>query len=399
MNYLITANLVFSVFFVLYMVALKRLTFFHLNRFYLLFSLVFSACVPLFPNVFVAQSNVLPVVVLPEMVVNATTSPELQPVWQVTTWVYWLGVAVGVLLLFKALHLIQHLQRNAKAVKNYFVSQGHHAFSFFNRIQIGDRIGGDVRDMILAHEWEHRRQWHSLDVVLFSMARILAWFNPLVHLAAKEMQLNHEFLADRVTVRRFGTDYQYTLLNQALDTQLFPLTNSFFSKSMIKNRITMMNKNHSRKWSVAMYALIIPAVVGSLWMSSCSEQAGIPDSQQKMTQLQDAIKPSDKVNNAKEVDKLPEFPGGKEGMLNYFKEGFEYPESLKADGIEGRVTLAFVVNEDGTLSDFEAVKTDHELLAAPAIEFVKGMPDWIPGEKDGEQVKVQMMLPVQYTMN
>lgn len=401
MNYLITANLVFSLFFVLYMVALKRLTFFHLNRVYLLFSLLFSVCAPLLSFQWGAQVEELPVVVLPEIVLNIGANPAMEPVWEITAWIYWIGVLAGAALVAHALRLIQRLQRKASAVKDYFVSQGYHAFSFFHRIQIGNKVEEEVRDMILAHEQEHRRQWHSLDVMLFALARVLSWFNPLVHLAAREVQLNHEFLADQATVNRFGTDYQYTLLNQALDTRLFPLTNSFFSKSQIKHRILMMNKHKSKKWSLAVYALIIPAIVGGLWLSSCSEQVGLPDSQQKETQMSELMKPSDKekVRSAKEVDKLPEFPGGQDGLLAYFKEGFVYPKTLKEANVEGRVVLSFVVNTDGTLSDIEAVESDHELLDEPAVKFVEGMPEWTPGEKDGKPVKVQMKLPVMYTMN
>lgn len=158
----------------------------------------------------------------------------------------------------------------------------------------------------------------------------------------------------------------------------------------------MMNKNKSRRWSLAMYALIIPVIAGSIWLSSCTQQPGVPESQQEIA-ISDAIKPTQKVMEKEEVDVMPSFLGGQEALMNYFQDGFTYPEELKADNVEGKVYLSFVVNEDGTLSEIEAMKSDDERLEAPAIRFVQDMPNWEPGMKD--DVKVKMVLPLQYSMN
>ncbi len=404
MTYLITANLVFTAFFLWYLLVLKRLTFFSLNRGYLLFSLFFSLLVPLLVvDLQWFGADAIPVVTLPEIVLRPDSVPVLRPVVVTAGWVYALGATLFAFIVLRSLWKIQQLTRSAEEMKDhtseYFVNDGYHAFSFFHRIQIGRDVNEEIRDMVLEHELVHRRQWHSLDVLCFAFARIVCWFNPFMHMAAREVQLNHEFLADRETVARFGTDYQHSLLNQALQTQLFPLTNSFFSKSIIKKRIIMMNQKSTKRWSLAAYALVIPLIAGSLWLNSCSEQAGLPDGQQKAMNLSDAMTSQKTDYKADEVDEIPSFVGGQEALLEYFRADFKYPEVLKENNIEGRVVISFNVETDGSLTDVKASESDDKLLEAPAVEFVKKMPKWNPGQKDGKAVKVAMKLPLQYTMN
>ena len=98
----------------------------------------------------------------------------------------------------------------------------------------------------------------------------------------------------------------------------------------------------------------------------------------KLVELKDAVKANPTSFHAKEVDAIPEFPGGQEAMIAYFKDNFKYPEDLKADKVEGRVMISFAVNEDGTLHQVEAANSDDQRLEAAAVAFVQGMPNWIP---------------------
>lgn len=406
MKYLLISNLSFAVFFLVYWLLFKRTTFFRVNRFYWLLALLFSALVPFlsFP-LQEARVVLLPAATLPAVVVSPQDHPLITPYAPSIMYVYWAGVLLGAGMLVYAFTRILRSGYNGAVqhhqVSRYFSSEGSHAFSFFNCIQIGDRLDPETLDMVMVHEAVHKRQLHSFDVLLFSLARVFAWFNPLVHIAAREVQLNHEFLADRASLARFGTNYQYSLLSHALDTKLFPLTNSFFSKSLIKNRIFMMNKNSSGKWSLLKYAFIVPMIAGFVWFNSCSKQADIPGMEQKTGLTGESAQTNeDKVYTQSDaVDKLPGFPGGEDGLLTYFQTGFTYPDELKEAGIQGLCTVAFVVNEDGSLSNVEIAKSEHEMLNEPAITFVKDMPKWTPGELDGKNVKVKMYLPVKFSLN
>ena len=60
--------------------------------------------------------------------------------------------------------------------------------------------------------------------------------------------------------------------------------------------------------------------------------------------------------------------------------------------------MQFVVQKDGAITQTEVVKGVHELLDAEALRTIKSMPNWVPGEKDGEAVKVKMTLPINFKL-
>ena len=157
----------------------------------------------------------------------------------------------------------------------------------------------------------------------------------------------------------------------------------------------MMNKQKSKQRSKLAYGLILPLLVGGLWLNACTQDSDVTDPQTTTEINQNASV----FSNKSEVDKPAQFVGGQEGMMAYFQEGFTYPEELKADEVQGKVMLEFIVYEDGSLHDVHALKSDDERLDSPAITYVQNMPNWEPAEKDGMPVKMKMVLPIQYSMN
>lgn len=100
----------------------------------------------------------------------------------------------------------------------------------------------------------------------------------------------------------------------------------------------------------------------------------------------------------KEVDNMPEFKGGTEAMYVHLGNELQYPEAAKERGEEGKVMMAFVVDENGKVRDVEVVKGLSEDLNTEAIAAIKSMPDWTPGSHGGENVAVQMHLPIVFKM-
>ena len=70
-----------------------------------------------------------------------------------------------------------------------------------------------------------------------------------------------------------------------------------------------------------------------------------------------------------------------------------HPDSSQA--INDQITLKFVVNEDGGISNIEVRKSISQSCDEAAISMVKLMPPWIPGRKNGKNVKVWFFLPIQ----
>lgn len=100
----------------------------------------------------------------------------------------------------------------------------------------------------------------------------------------------------------------------------------------------------------------------------------------------------------KSADVMPEFPGGQEAFMNYLVNGIEYPESQKESGTQGKVIITFTIGKDGSVQDAEVVRSLGEEFDKNALDMVKDMPNWTPGEKDGKAVAVEMTLPVQYVL-
>ena len=148
-------------------------------------------------------------------------------------------------------------------------------FSFFKWIVFNpDQHFSTELQHILAHETEHARQLHSLDLLLAEMQRILLWFNPFAWSHRALVQGNLEFLADRAVLEN-GVEkkqYQFSLLKVALQTRELPLTNSF-AQSLLKKRIKMMNKKPSGAGVLGKYALLIAMLyISSAFVAPYQEQ-------------------------------------------------------------------------------------------------------------------------------
>lgn len=94
----------------------------------------------------------------------------------------------------------------------------------------------------------------------------------------------------------------------------------------------------------------------------------------------------------------PEYPGGMQALLTYIGKETEYPAKARKKEITGKVLVKFIVNKDGSPSDFELVKEAHPLLNEEALRVAKGMKDWSPGFQDGVPVRVTMVIPFNFKM-
>lgn len=100
----------------------------------------------------------------------------------------------------------------------------------------------------------------------------------------------------------------------------------------------------------------------------------------------------------KEVEVMPEFPGGLNAMQTYIMHEIKYPEQAKKDTITGKVLVQFVVDEHGKVTDSKVLRGANSLLDAEAIRVVAGMPDWTPGKQKGKAVKVYFTLPITFAL-
>lgn len=107
-------------------------------------------------------------------------------------------------------------------------------------------------------------------------------------------------------------------------------------------------------------------------------------------------KPDDKVYDV--VEQMPTFPGGPAALMQYISNSTRYPKVAQANGIQGRVTVQFVVEKDGSISGVRTMKSVEPSLDREAERLVKSMPKWNPGKQNGSAVRVYYFVPVVFRL-
>lgn len=98
------------------------------------------------------------------------------------------------------------------------------------------------------------------------------------------------------------------------------------------------------------------------------------------------------------VEQMPEYPGGMQAMIEFLQANMKYPENAAKQKVEGRVTVQFVVETDGSVTDVHVAKQVFPSLDAEAIRVVQAMPKWTPGKDKGRLVRVKYNLPIVFRM-
>lgn len=97
--------------------------------------------------------------------------------------------------------------------------------------------------------------------------------------------------------------------------------------------------------------------------------------------------------------KMPQFPGGNKALMNFIKNSLVYPEEALKNNLSGRVVLDLIIGIDGSIDHINiSESSNHESLDRAAIAGVKNMPKWIPGELDGDPIRVKHALPIQFRL-
>lgn len=95
-----------------------------------------------------------------------------------------------------------------------------------------------------------------------------------------------------------------------------------------------------------------------------------------------------------EVDEMPSFPGGLNGLMTFLSQNMVYPVTAQENGVQGRVIVSFVVETDGSITDVKVARSVDPSLDREAMRVVKAMPKWTPGKKDGKPVRVKYTVPM-----
>jgi len=290
-NFLIESGISLSVLTLIYVIFLRKETFFRLNRFFLLGSLLFSVLLP-FLNIRIYEPNSF-------MLSEITITPHSNIMEAITIygldfstsieqfilsdnfiiWIYFTGLLFFLgRFLFSIIHLTILINKNeVKRFKSFnlvILKKECCPFSFLNYIFINSSPeDSEGYKRVIEHETEHVRQGHSIDVLILELFTAFQWFNPFMWLLRRAIRENHEFQADNAVINS-GVNrgyYKKLLLNQFLGSQVI-ITNNF-NYSLIKNRIKMMSKIKSAKISYIKAILGLLTALALIIVFACDQKA------------------------------------------------------------------------------------------------------------------------------
>ncbi len=99
------------------------------------------------------------------------------------------------------------------------------------------------------------------------------------------------------------------------------------------------------------------------------------------------------------VEKMPTFMGGDLNVFrNWVQSKIQYPKEAMDKGIKGRVVCSFVVEKDGSLTEFDVLQSPDKSLGDEVVRILKTSPKWEPGEQRGEKVRVKYTVPIVFSL-
>ena len=98
------------------------------------------------------------------------------------------------------------------------------------------------------------------------------------------------------------------------------------------------------------------------------------------------------------VEQMPEFPEGMKELMTYLKDNIKYPKAAQDKKVEGRVIVQFVIEKDGTPTEFNVLRSVDPDLDKEALRVLGNMPKWKPGMQKGQAVRVKYTVPVSFKL-
>jgi beta-lactamase regulating signal transducer with metallopeptidase domain len=259
--------LISGITFLYYRLFLKDKTFHHYNRFYLLAAVVISLLLPLLKVSYFTlevNSNMYLLINRLQNLSSSNNSNDDFNYFKIGAFLTGLVALFFLTKLIVGLVKIQVLKKkfnkeNFEGISFYQTDLAEAPFSYFKNLFWKNSIAiqSDLGRQILKHEMVHIEQKHSWDKIFLEIMTSFFWFNPFFYLIKKEINLIHEYLADKKALKNSDTKaFAQMLLASHFSGKQFPATSPFLS-SNLKKRLTMLKKSKT-KFSYARRILALP---------------------------------------------------------------------------------------------------------------------------------------------
>lgn len=128
--------------------------------------------------------------------------------------------------------------------------------------------------------------------------------------------------------------------------------------------------------------------------------------------IEEVEKPEDNIEIFDFVQQMPRFAGCEEidgtnsdkklcaerKMLKFIYSKINYPTIARENGIEGVVSISFIVEKDGTITSPEILRDIGGGCGKEALRVISQMPNWTPGYQRTQAVRVQFRMPIVFEL-
>ncbi len=292
-NFLLESGVSLALLSLIYVMFLRKETFFRINRWFLLGSVLFSVILPIIKLRILNQQ--------PLMLAEITVTPYRNMLEAITVYshgfsgsvekailsanlliyIYLMGVAFFLgRFLFRIVQIILIIRKNeiqsADGFKLVLLDEETSPYSFLKYVFVRQSlIQSKGYEKMIEHEVEHVKQGHSNDVIFLELLTVFQWFNPFMWMLNRAIRETHEFLADQAVLSKGVSrgEYKLLLLNQFVGGQLVIANN--FNYSLIKKRIKMISKIKSSKIAITKIAFGFLVAAALIVAFACEQKESV----------------------------------------------------------------------------------------------------------------------------
>lgn len=98
------------------------------------------------------------------------------------------------------------------------------------------------------------------------------------------------------------------------------------------------------------------------------------------------------------IEEVAEFPGGKDAMFKFITLNFNFPSKAQQQGIDGKVSVEFFINEDGSVEQIKVIEGNGSGYDDELIEVLEKMPPWKPANQAGHIIRSKQFISIQFNI-
>jgi beta-lactamase regulating signal transducer with metallopeptidase domain len=382
--YFAKVNGLIILFYLMYVLFLRKETFFVSNRFYFIIGLLLSLVLPLITFTKTIWVEPAPVAEFYQETTSVNSDLIAIPIqenpidWTIILLSAYVIISIAIILKIgvELASFFKRIQKqNKQKGSDYTLINSNsieNPFSFFSYIIINKNMFTEEEiEHILTHESVHVKQKHSIDVLFGKLFCAFFWVNPIIWLYRKAMLQNLEFIADNETFQQIENKYEYqkTLLKVVTHQHDLSITNQFY-QSLIKKRIVMLHTNQSHKKNVWKYATILPLLVSFMLLFQIETVAQVKENSKVATYAVSSNFSSILTKNTtdKELRELEK---------SFSDEKYKLKISKVKRNKEGEII--------GIKLSFDSGKTYNQILERKSTEPIDDIRIYINSDKDDNQ--------------